>query len=338
MGINLIRVLFLVSVVAIGYQMSFGWAISKRVQIIGALIGLGAAIVVLGIEHSLKKVSAKGVIAGGIGLLLGLLMATLITQSIVTFPFDPRISLFLRVGISLSLGYLGMIVAWRKRDEFKVFFPQLDMVKGEKKLKLLDTSVIIDGRIVDVAESGFLEGTLIIPRFVLAELQHIADSSDPLRRARGRRGLDILARMQKSSRVEVLLEELDYPDIPQVDDKLIQMSKELNAKIITNDYNLNKVAKLENVECLNINELASALKPVILPNEIIKVRIVKEGKEPLQGVGYLEDGTMVVVDDGKHFMGEEVGVKVTSVLQTSAGRMIFGKIVEAPSYQRNRRR
>ncbi len=338
MGIKLMRILFLISVVTIGYQMSFGWAISQRIQIIGALIGLGAAIVVLGIEHCLKKVPAKGIIAGGLGLLLGLLMANLITQSIVTFPFDRRIALFLRVGIALSLGYLGMIVAWRKRDEFKVFFPQLDMVKGEKKLKLLDTSAIIDGRIVDVAESGFLEGTLIIPRFVLAELQHIADSSDPLRRARGRRGLDILARMQKSSKVGVVIEELDYPNIPKVDDKLIEMGKELNAKIITNDYNLNKVAKLENVECLNINELANALKPVILPNEIIKVRIVKEGKEHTQGVGYLEDGTMVVVDDGKHFMGEEVGVEVTSVLQTSAGRMIFGKIVDAPSFQRGKRR
>ncbi len=334
MGINLMRILFLISFVVIGYQMSFGWAVSSRIQIIGALMGFLSAILILAIERSLKKAPPKGLIAGGTGLLLGLIMANLITRNIVIFPFDPRISLYLRVGISLALGYLGMIVAWRKREEFKIFFPNLDMVKGEKKLKLLDTSVIIDGRILEIAESGFLEGKIIVPRYVIQELQHVADSPDPLRRERGRRGLDILARMQKSSKIGIIVEERDYPNIPEVDDKLIEMAKETNAKVITNDYNLNKVAKLENVDVLNINELANALKPVVLPNEVIKVRIVKEGKEPLQGVGYLEDGTMVVVDDGKHFMGEEVGVEVTSILQTSAGRMIFGKVVEAPSYQK----
>ncbi|HEX68622.1 MAG TPA: PIN domain-containing protein [bacterium] len=338
MGIVLMRFLFLLSCVTVGYQMSLGWAISRSTQFIGVLIGFVGAILVLSIEWCLKKAPAKGLIAGGIGLLSGLLLATLITNSIVTFPFDPRIALYLRVGLSLSLGYIGMVVAWRKRDEFRILFPQLDARRGVRKYKILDTSVIIDGRIADVAESGFLEGEIIIPKFVLSELQHIADSPDPLKRARGRRGLDILTRMQKSTKVGVMLEERDYPHISEVDSKLIQLAKDLNAKIITNDYNLNKVAKLENVEVLNINELASALRPVILPNEVIKVRIVKEGKEPNQGVAYLEDGTMVVVNEGKHFMGEEVSVEVTSVLQTSAGRMIFGKIVEAPSFHKSRRK
>ena len=338
MGIVLMRFLFLLSCVTVGYQMSLGWAISRNTQFIGVLIGFVGAILVLSIEWCLKKAPAKGLIAGGVGLLSGLLLATLITNSIVTFPFDPRIALYLRVGLSLSLGYIGMVVAWRKRDEFRILFPQLDARRGVRKYKILDTSVIIDGRIADVAESGFLEGEIIIPKFVLSELQHIADSPDPLKRARGRRGLDILTRMQKSTKVGVMLEERDYPHISEVDSKLIQLAKDLNAKIITNDYNLNKVAKLENVEVLNINELASALRPVILPNEVIKVRIVKEGKEPNQGVAYLEDGTMVVVNEGKHFMGEEVSVEVTSVLQTSAGRMIFGKIVEAPSFHKSRRK
>ena len=338
MGMVLMRFLFLLSCVTVGYQMSLGWAISRYTQFIGALIGFVGAILVLSIEWCLKKAPAKGLIAGGVGLLSGLLLATLITNSIVTFPFDPRIALYLRVGLSLSLGYIGMVVAWRKRDEFRILFPQLDAGKGVRKFKILDTSVIIDGRIADVAESGFLEGEIIIPKFVLSELQHIADSPDPLKRARGRRGLDILTRMQKSTKVGVMLEERDYPHISEVDSKLIQLAKDLNAKIITNDYNLNKVAKLENVEVLNINELANALRPVILPNEVIKVRIVKEGKEPNQGVAYLEDGTMVVVNEGKHFMGEEVSVEVTSVLQTSAGRMIFGKIVEAPSFHKSKRK
>ncbi len=338
MGIIIMRGLFLISFITIGYQMSLGWAISPRIQLIGAITGFFGGVLVLSIEWSMKKIPAKGLLAGGVGLISGLLLSTLITNTIVTFPFDPRIALYLRVGISLSLGYIGMVVAWRKREEFKIIFPHLDMIRGEKRPKILDTSVIIDGRIADVAESGFLEGSIIIPRFVLTELQHIADSPDPLRRARGRRGLDILTRMQKSSKVGVTIEERDYPGIPEVDSKLIQLAKDMNAKIITNDYNLNKVAKLENVDVLNINELASALRPVILPNEVIKVRIVKEGKEPNQGVAYLEDGTMVVVDEGKPFMGEEISVEVTSVLQTSAGRMIFGKIVEAPAFHKLRKR
>ncbi len=337
MGIKLVRFLFLLSCVVIGYQMSMGVGISPRVQFMGGIIGLLAALLILSIEWSLRKLPAKGLISGSLGLLMGLILAHFISQTILTYPFDTRIALFLRVGISLSLGYLGMVVAWRKREEFRFFFPHLDIIRSEHKKKILDTSVIIDGRIADIAESGFIEGSLVIPKFVLQEVQKIADSPDPLKRARGRRGLDILARIQKNSSIEVIIEDKDYPDIKEVDAKLIQLAKDLPGKIVTNDYNLNKVAKLQNVDVLNINELANAVKPVILPNEIIKVKIVKEGKEPRQGIAYLDDGTMVVVDDARYHLGEEIEVGVTSVLQTSSGRMIFGKITSTTSTKRGRK-
>jgi uncharacterized protein YacL len=234
------------------------------------------------------------------------------------------VSLALKVSIALALGYLGMMVAWQKREEFRIFMPHLAQ-EGEKKWKLLDTSVIIDGRIADIAETGFLEGVIVLPKFILNELQKIADSTVPLRRKRGRRGLDILNRMQKSGSLEVVVEEKDFPEIREVDSKLVQLAQFLNGIIVTNDYNLNKIAKLQGVDVLNINELANALKPVILPSEELQIRIVKEGKEPNQGIAYLDDGTMVVVENAKGLIGEEVTVEVTSILQTSAGRMIFGQ-------------
>jgi uncharacterized protein YacL len=195
-------------------------------------------------------------------------------------------------------------------------------------LKILDTSVIIDGRIADICETGFVDGVLIVPQFVLRELQHVADSADSLKRNRGRRGLDILQRIQKMAGLTVQIVENDYPNIREVDLKLIELAKELEAKIVTNDFNLNKVAQLQGVEVLNINELANSLKPVVLPGEIMKVFILKEGKEYNQGVAYLDDGTMVVVDNAKKMMGKTIDTVVTSVLQTTAGKMIFGRYEE----------
>ncbi len=191
--------------------------------------------------------------------------------------------------------------------------------------KILDTSVIIDGRIADIARTGFIEGVLLIPGFVLQELQHIADSSDVLKRNRGRRGLDILNRMQKESKVAVHIVDEDFDDITEVDAKLVRLAQLKDAKVLTNDFNLNKVAELQGVDVLNINELANAVKPVVLPGEEMLVHVIKDGKEQGQGVGYLDDGTMIVVDGGRRFIGESVGVMVTSVLQTAAGRMIFAK-------------
>jgi len=199
-------------------------------------------------------------------------------------------------------------------------------------LNVLDTSVIIDGRITDVIESGFMPGAVIIPRFVLKEIQLVADSSNPLKRNRGRRGLEILNKIQKSALARVEIWEKDYDDIPTVDEKLLRLSKELGASLVTNDYNLNQVAELQGIKILNLNNLANALKAVVLPGELLPVQVVKEGKEPGQGVGYLDDGTMVVVENGRSHIGEGLEVLITSVLQTAAGRMIFGKIPEDNDY------
>jgi len=225
-----------------------------------------------------------------------------------------------------------LIVGLRKREDFlQVFFRSSSHIRkrqgltGQAAPKILDTSVIIDGRISDISRSGFLEGDLIVPGFVLEELQHIADSSDVLKRNRGRRGLDILNKIQKEPYSTVRILEQDYEDVTEVDTKLVKLAKELNGKVVTNDYNLNKVCELHGVPVLNINELANSVKPVVLPGEELKVNVIKDGKEQGQGVAYLDDGTMIVVDGGRRYIGQTVGVLVTSVLQTAAGRMIFAK-------------
>ena len=199
-------------------------------------------------------------------------------------------------------------------------------LKSNKDYRIVDTSVIIDGRIADICDTGFIEGNLIVPRFILDELQHIADSSDSMKRSRGRRGLDILNRMQKSIDINIEIVDQDFPKIKEVDSKLVALAKKTNGKIITNDFNLNKVAELQGVKILNVNELANALKPVVLPGEVMMVKVIKEGKEPGQGVAYLDDGTMIVVDNASKVLGENVEVLVTSVLQTTAGRMIFSEL------------
>lgn len=318
------RVLFVLFCILMGCYFSYDLSISAQPNLFGGFWGLVWASAILLLEWSLEKTPPKGLIAGSVGLMIGLILANLITGTVLRFPFNPYMSLILKVGISLALGYLGMMVAWQKREEFRIFIPQITK-GGEKKWKLLDTSVIIDGRIADIAETGFVEGVIVLPKFILNELQKIADSTVPLRRKRGRRGLDILNRMQKSGSLEVVVEEKDFPEIREVDAKLIQLAKTMNGLIVTNDYNLNKIAKLQGVGILNINELANALKPVILPSEEFQVRIVKEGKEQNQGIAYLDDGTMVVVENARGLIGEDITVEVTSILQTSAGRMIFGQ-------------
>lgn len=278
----------------------------------------------------LQRVPTPDAVAGACGLIVGMLIGALATFSL---PRNlPIVGSFLPFLITLFAGYIGSVVAVRRREELMAIFVRAG--KSEKKdeansvpggRKLLDTSVIIDGRIVDICRSGFIEGALLVPTFVLEELQHIADSSDPLRRNRGRRGLDILAQLQELPNVAVEVISDDFEDVAEVDTKLIRLAQELGVKVLTNDYNLNKVAGLQGVSVLNINELANAVKPVVLPGEEMEVQVIKEGKELGQGVGYLDDGTMIVVDNGKRYMGRTITVVVTSVLQTSAGRMIFGK-------------
>lgn len=243
------------------------------------------------------------------------------------------IGVIISIILYMLLGYLGIKIATRKKDDMAVNFKKINSkIKNSKTLKsdvypkVLDTSVIIDGRITDICKTGFIEGPLVIPEFVLQELRHIADSSDALKRNRGRRGLDILNMLQKEDNIEVIIESKDYGDNIEVDIKLLKLAEEINGKVITNDYNLNKVAEFQGVTVLNINELANSVKPVVLPGEEMNITIVKDGKESNQGLAYLDDGTMIVVEGGKKCIGDTVNVTVTSVLQTSAGRMIFAKL------------
>lgn len=287
------------------------------------------------LEEKIVKAPVTDVLFGTIGLVLGLVVAYLIQlplSKIRVAAIDTVVPIFL----SLFLGYLGFQIGFKKRDELINIFllpSKRDKKKDHdeaqektgKELKILDTSVIIDGRIADICQTGFLEGTLVIPRFVLEELQHIADSSDVLKRNRGRRGLDILNKIQKELAVKVEIYEGDFDEISEVDSKLVKLAKLVSGVVVTNDFNLNKVCELQSVAVLNINDLANAVKPVVLPGEELTVQVIKDGKEQNQGVGYLDDGTMIVVEDGHNYIGKTIEVIVTSVLQTSAGRMIFAK-------------
>lgn len=277
-------------------------------------------------RKTIRQVPAQQLLAGTIGLLIGLFIAALTSFPLALLP-EPWRSVFPFLSLVL-FGYLGAwIMVMRERDIFAIFGGRLvregAMRPSSDKVVLLDTSVIIDGRVADISHTGFIDGTMMIPRFVLAELQHIADSPDALRRNRGRRGLDILNKLQKESIVPIRISDIDVEDVHEVDDKLVRLAKNLHCAIVTNDYNLNRVAELQGVRVLNINELANAVRAVVLPGEGMQVHIVQEGKELGQGVAYLDDGTMVVVDNGRRFLGNTIDVVVTRMLQTNQGRMIF---------------
>jgi len=299
--------------------------------VIGFLISYIFNIKIRQIIEYLHKIPTKNIISAIIGLVIGLIIANLLAYSL---SFIPVIGPYLPLALNLILGLIGLNIGINKADEIVNLFGYFRNINRIRKIhqvesgcdKILDTSVIIDGRILDICQTNFLEGDLIIPRFVLSELQHIADSSDTLKRNRGRRGLDILNKMIKLNKNKVKIIGKDYREQKEVDTKIIKLAKDIRAKIITNDYNLNKLAQLEGVQVLNINDLSNALKAVILPGEEITTQIIKEGKEPQQGVAYLDDGTMIVIEDGNRYIGKKVNIMVTSILQTPAGRMIFGKI------------
>lgn len=281
------------------------------------------------LEELILKIPAMDFLFGIMGMILGLIVATLLSQAINVIPV---INLIVPVFLAVFLGYFGFRLGFKKRDELLSLFSLGKFSKNAKKegkiqyeSKILDTSVIIDGRIADICKTGFIEGKLIIPGFVLEELQHIADSSDALKRNRGRRGLDILNKIQKELNIKVNIYEGDFEDIQEVDSKLVRLAKVLEGKVVTNDYNLNKVCELQGVPVLNINDLSNAVKPVVLPGEELNVHVIKDGKEHNQGIAYLDDGTMIVVEGGREYIGHHLDVLVTSVLQTSAGRMIFAK-------------
>jgi uncharacterized protein YacL len=292
----------------------------------GPLLGLVAALVVLGIERRLRALTLGTLLGGLAGLLAGCGLAA-VAQALLPLDGLPVAPAVARGFLLLLCGYLGVAVGASRAGRLSLESLRSAWSEAERRHhhKILDTSVIIDGRIADVCETGFLDGTLVVPQFVLRELQSIADSQDPLKRNRGRKGLEILQRIKKGADTKVLISEEDFPDVKDVDLKLIELAKRLSGKIITNDFNLHKVAELRGVPVLNINVLANSLKPVVLPGEPMKVFILKEGKEPNQGVGYLDDGTMVVVENAKRFLGRNIDIMVTSVLQTTAGKMFFGR-------------
>jgi len=293
--------------------------------LLGGSIGLVLAVSIIFIEHRVTKSSFKAVLGGVVGLIMGLISANLFSLGLLFYFPERSLAHFTSyLLINWLLGFLGLGIGARKGEEFVLAKPGASKAAAtNENYKILDTSAIIDGRIADIFETGFVEGTLIIPQFILQELVYIADSSDSLRRTRGKRGLDILNKIQKQVDLEVRIIDQDFPKIKEVDAKLVALAKQMNGKIFTNDFNLNKVAELQGVQVLNVNQLSTALRPVVLPGELMNVFIQREGKEPGQGVAYLDDGTMVVVENGRKLLNKNTEVTVTSVLQTTAGRMIF---------------
>lgn len=324
MNLLLVRILFILGSAVVGYQT----LAAKGNTILGILIGLSISLVIILLEMGMRKISMRGLSSTVFGLILGLIMAKLVTDALSVASISTTALAFVRVTFTMVFCYLGMVIGLRGKDEFNIIIPYVRLRRQDQKeeVTLLDTSVIIDGRIVDICKTKFLESKIVIPRFVLKELQQIADSTDPLKRQRGRRGLEILHKIQKEIGQDITLHEEEFPEVLGVDAKLVKLAKLLEAKILTVDFNLNRVASLQGIKVLNINELAGALKPVVLPGECLEIKLIKEGKEHNQAVGYLDDGTMVVVEEARRFIGQEVKLVITSVLQTQAGRMIFAKI------------
>jgi len=312
-----------------------GYAIKVALPLVGAALGLFITPWLttrpfIWVRSKIRELPAQQLVAAIIGLTVGLIIAALLALPLSHLP--GMLGTVLPFVGTLIFGYLGIaVMTIRQRDIANLIggrLPFKDMALRRNNYVLLDTSVIIDGRIADISRTGFISGTMLIPRFVLNELQHIADSSDMLRRNRGRRGLDMLNKLQKESVVPIRIHDIDVEEAQEVDDKLVMLAKELRCPIVTNDYNLNRVAELQGVTVLNINELANAVKAIFLPGESMKIRIIQEGKELGQGVGYLDDGTMVVVENGRRYINSTIEVVVTKVLQTAAGRMIFARLEE----------
>ena len=328
-----LRILFLIICGAVGYYVGYGGFDASHGSLWGAFIAVLVGSLVILLDQFFKKATVKNILSIIVGVILGLILNKLFIGVISFSTLDREVIAHLNLISALVFSYLGAVLILRGQDEFQLMIPfvRLDTKASGTEIILLDTSVIIDGRIADMCETGFISGQVVVPGFVLKELQAIADSSDALKRNRGRRGLDALNKIKKSTSVNVKVHDLDFHDISAVDAKLVKMAQELSARIFTNDFNLNKVAELQGIRVLNINALANALKPVVMPGEMMSVKILKEGKEENQGVAYLDDGTMVVVDNGRKLIGQTVPATITSVLQTQAGRMIFAKVTDEES-------
>ncbi len=333
MDLRFVRVGFIIISALLGSQVigqAAGWAIWIRL-----LVGAGAGSMLVLLEafiHRVGRVSVRGFSSAVFGLLFGLIMAKLVSDAIELIPLDVGTASTVRVSLTWAFCYLGMAMALRGRDEFSVIIPYVRLSRHDRAEEsyLVDTSAIIDGRLLDLCKTRFVVGRLVIPRFVLKELQAVADSADPIKRSRGRRGLEILNQLRQLNTIDVRIHEEDLPGIAETDAKLVKLAQVLAVRVITNDYNLNKVAELQSVSVLNVNELAQALRPVVLPGETLEIKPIKEGKEHHQAVAYLDDGTMVVVEQGRPFIGQSIRGMVTSVLQTAAGRMVFVRPDNAP--------
>ena len=327
MTLLFVRILFVICCAILGYhvgetnQLAVGWT---------SLAGLFFGAIIMVLEAGMRGISLRGLSSAVFGLILGLVIGRLLGSALfAVFPMDETVQRITMFVLTLSFSYLGVTIALRGRDEFNLIIPYVKFRRQDEvgETILLDTSAIIDGRIIDMMKAHFLEGgQFTVPRFVLRELQMIADSSDATKRQRGRRGLEILNKIQQDSRFHFVIYEEDFKDILDVDAKLVKLAKVLEAKIFTVDYNLNRIAQLQGVKILNINELAGALKAVVLPGENIEVKPLKEGKEHHQAIAYLDDGTMVVVEGGRKYIGKTIRIVTTSVLQTPAGRMVFAKV------------
>ena len=325
---NLALILYIIISSGIGY-------------VAGGIIGRRLSKLIAWIEQKTQNISSSELIMGVAGLILGLVVASLIADPLYT-ALNPTLKIvtpYLIILVYLILGYLGFTIFMKKKPNIDLLPNVSSQQKSDiSKLKVIDTSVVIDGRILDLAKSEFIEGKMVVPKFVLSELQLLADSGDDIRRARGRRGLEILNKMKKDSAINIVVTEDDYPAIQATDDKLVEYAKDKQAILITNDYNLGKIANLKGVQVYNVNELASSVRPVVLAGEEIRIKITKEGKEKNQGVGYLDDGTMVVIENGKNLVGKEKEVIVESVLATTAGKIVFSKLKSSKINNKKKKR
>jgi uncharacterized protein YacL len=326
MGIHIFRFFIIGCITAAGYFFPF----FRLPRFVSAGVALFFGAIIMYLETRIRRAQFKVIWSSTIGTYAGVFLGWSLGAIYKNITTDAPTALFIQIFFLIIMPYIGFLVGAQKSEWLDPahlfrFFKEKSVGRS---YKILDTSVIIDGRITDLCDTGFIEGTLVIPQFVLKELQFVADSADSMKRQRGRRGLDVLNHLQKSSQISVVIWEMDFPEIRDVDSKLIELARQLDAKLVTNDVNLNKVAKLRGLSVLNVNELANALRPVVLPGESMRIFILKEGKEKDQGVGYLDDGTMVVVDNSRRMIGQNIDITVTSVLQTTVGKMIFGRYNE----------